>query len=168
MSTWQCFLGYFFIQLHSEDEPFTQIRIHWRTCKVLGVPKNNNYYMRDLLWAHEDVDNRTELLKAFIHADTVTEYDDRKSLQWPNKPRRLSLTRKTMWHMLQSATDGLCTHQVVVFCCLHEYFFPALFSKSPLKSSFKSVLFSGTFSLYWYKQMGKTKTNLCFLHENVI
>ena len=79
------------------------------------------------LWAHEDIDHRTEQLEAFAHADTVTEMPPKNKQTQKAKPKQ---EVRDAW---ESAADGLCIH---LFTWAFSYIFPAPFSKSPLKPSF--------------------------------
>ena len=94
-------------------------------------------------WAHED---RTELLEAFAHADTVTEYTFKRQANQKAKPNKKFVTYDNQLPMA-----SVFTKYMYSFCCLHKHFhalFPASFLKSPLKSSISEVCFQVHFIIF--------------------
>ena len=114
-------------------------------------------------WAYEDVDQRTELLEAFERADAETEV--------PPKAKQASLTsRICLWHMTISCWWPPYSPSIR-FCCLHErfhVFFPASFSKSPLKSPFSEVSVFWCFYHIHVNEWVKWKQISPFLYENIV
>ena len=91
----------------------------------------------------------------------MTEDDNRICLQWPNKPRRLSLTIKT--RSAQQRENQLLNAFVLTKCLflLFTWAFSLLrFWSLHLSLYFQKPPFPGAFSSHSCKQMVKMKTNL--------